>query len=393
MNYLFVFLVLTLSVGECWKLNKHLNSIGGISSSLASFYHKTSEIFDELDRLHANGCTRLKPSTYTQGTYSNRFYTLEEPSTKPGHRLFLTFSLHGREYISAETALKLAQVACGKGSSSRYKEADIKSILSTTSIQFIPVVNKHGRALTENGGDCVSQRKNANRVDINRNFKDFWGEKSRIDDETYPGPEPMSEPETKFIVETVAAFKPHGFLDIHSGERGIGYPYASSKSDAAPNEEVSKRISDQVNKDVFGGQVWVGRLAAMGGSSAYDAFGTSIDYMTATMRIPYTGTWEIWEQKQPGKMAATIPLSNPQKAPVPHVLIQTEETNNNNVAVLNNSTTIENTVTSLIGTESSDLSKNECFAFFNPINKNDYEQTVSDWSDALFSLAKNVGTI
>jgi protein MpaA len=73
--------------------------------------------------------------------------------------------------------------------------------LEGTQLWLIRTVNPDGLNLTS--------RKNANEVDLNRNFPFRWrpGGKSR-DSGYYPGPAPASEPETKAVMDFVKRIRP-----------------------------------------------------------------------------------------------------------------------------------------------------------------------------------------
>ncbi|RHY74980.1 hypothetical protein DYB30_011978, partial [Aphanomyces astaci] len=77
------------------------------------------------------------------------------------------------------------------------------------------------------------QRKNANQVDLNRNWPTPFEnpEHPPQDDETYPGKEPFSEPETAGINAWIEAKRDEiqGYLDIHAYGGLLLYPYGDTK--------------------------------------------------------------------------------------------------------------------------------------------------------------------
>lgn len=69
------------------------------------------------------------------------------------------------------------------------------------------------------------QRMNANGVDLNRNFATpdwqrdahaYWSKRTRKDPRRFPGKEPVSEPETRWLQSEIEAFAPDIIVSIHA---------------------------------------------------------------------------------------------------------------------------------------------------------------------------------
>jgi carboxypeptidase T len=125
--------------------------------------------------------------------------TVAEPGAGP-HATEVLFDAghHGNEVISSEVTLRMLEdLVEGYGVNATLTEA-----LEGNVVHVVPQVNPDGTMNVEDCdwyGDC---RKNANGVDLNRNYGHHWGERGASDNPdsaTYHGPEPFSEPETRAI--------------------------------------------------------------------------------------------------------------------------------------------------------------------------------------------------
>ncbi|HMS26347.1 MAG TPA: M14 family murein peptide amidase A [Burkholderiaceae bacterium] len=85
--------------------------------------------------------------------------------------------------------------------------------------RFIPLLNPDGLYAKP------SKRVNANGVDLNRNFptpnwhkqaKIYWEQRTKKDPRRWPGPGPLSEPESKFLHAQMERFKPNLIVSIHA---------------------------------------------------------------------------------------------------------------------------------------------------------------------------------
>jgi zinc carboxypeptidase len=119
---------------------------------------------------------------------------------------------HAREWISTEVNRRLMNYYIDRW---RANDRSVRKLLQTTELWFVLVANPDGyqytfeherlwrKNLRDNNGDGMTQVGDG--VDPNRNFPAHWGwdeegSSSIQSSETYRGPEPMSEPETKAMV-------------------------------------------------------------------------------------------------------------------------------------------------------------------------------------------------
>jgi hypothetical protein len=114
---------------------------------------------------------------------------------------------HAREWISTEVGRRLLHWFIDNRN-----DPQVASILASTELWFIPVLNPDGyehtfdverlwrKNLRDNDGD--GQITNSDGVDLNRNYPEHWnydqeGSSSQFSSETYRGTAPASEPETQ----------------------------------------------------------------------------------------------------------------------------------------------------------------------------------------------------
>ena len=110
--------------------------------------------------------------------------------------------------------------------------------------RFIPSLNPDGLFARP------SRRTNANGVDLNRNFptpnwsrdaKEYWEQRTKRDPRRWPGNKPLSEPESKFLLEQMDTFKPNLIVSIHA-------PYGVLDFDgpSVPPSKLGRLYLDQV---------------------------------------------------------------------------------------------------------------------------------------------------
>jgi hypothetical protein len=157
-------------------------------------------------------------------------YVSEVPVTSPRLRVLVIGGIHGDELSSASVALHWIRSAQNNPEGVHWR--------------FVPALNPDGLF------DKPARRVNANGVDLNRNFPTpnwerdaayYWEVRTRKDPRRWPGPSPLSEPETRFLHEEMARFKPHLIVSIHA-------PYGLLDFDGPtePPRRLGRLLLDQV---------------------------------------------------------------------------------------------------------------------------------------------------
>lgn len=138
--------------------------------------------------------------------------TLWARDVKPEHatlRVLVVAAMHGDELSSAAVALHWIKLAA-------QMPADGARGIHW---RFVPVLNPDGVF------SQLPHRVNAHGVDLNRNFptpnwareaKVYWEKRTRKDPRRWPGPKPLSEPESRFLYDEMRVFKPQLIVSIHA---------------------------------------------------------------------------------------------------------------------------------------------------------------------------------
>jgi protein MpaA len=152
-------------------------------------------------------------------------------------RILLLGGMHGDELTSASIVFQWMQMLPGTPAKNFHW-------------LVAPVVNPDGLLAAK------PQRVNANGVDLNRNFPTpgwerdapyYWAKRTNSDPRRYPGPTPLSEPESKWLMGEMERFQPHVIVSVHA-------PYGVLDFDGPSNPP--KRF----------GRLWFNRVGVFPGS-------------------------------------------------------------------------------------------------------------------------------
>jgi murein peptide amidase A len=153
-------------------------------------------------------------------------------------RVMVVGGIHGDELSSSSVALNWIKLATQAPANSP------GNFGNGVHWRFIPMLNPDGLMAKP------ARRMNANGVDLNRNFptpnwerdaKVYWEQRTSKDPRRWPGKEPLSEPESRFLHEEMASFKPHLIVSIHA-------PYGVLDFDGptVPPSKLGRLYLDQV---------------------------------------------------------------------------------------------------------------------------------------------------
>ncbi len=175
------------------------------------------------------------------------------PDGKARPAALITGNIHAGECISALVAMGAARALADEDGKTDW----ITRLLDESDIYIIPLHNPDGyyRVLDTNGkGGEIGSRRNANGVDLNRNFPLAPGAKSlhplsgnkRPGSSYYMGPHPLSEPETQAIEELVNRQTFYAAVILHSVAGKFLYPYCHTK-DPSPDAPAFVQMGQAFN--------------------------------------------------------------------------------------------------------------------------------------------------
>jgi murein peptide amidase A len=161
-------------------------------------------------------------------------YTRDVGSEKSPLRVLVVGGIHGDELSSSAVALHWIRFAAEE-------QVDMPQSVHW---RFVPLLNPDGMLAHP------PSRVNATGVDLNRNFPTpnwerdaatYWQKRTGKDPRRWPGPKPLSEPETRFLHDQMQKFKPHLIVSIHA-------PYGVLDFDgpSVPPSRLGRLYLDQV---------------------------------------------------------------------------------------------------------------------------------------------------
>ncbi len=202
--YLFLITLFILTPGQA-------NDIQDIQNRLTTVDESCAKISAKLASVNLKEC--LSRELTDSGFRSTRDQTLlikEYPPLperrQPQAKILMLGGIHGDEYSSITIMFKWMRILDNYHSGLFHWK-------------IAPLVNPDGLLQKK------SQRMNANGVDLNRNFPnngdvdaslEYWKTRAYSDPRRFPGPRPMSELETRWVVELVNEFKPDAIVAVHA---------------------------------------------------------------------------------------------------------------------------------------------------------------------------------
>ena len=284
---------------------------GATGSALPSgrtTYRTYDEVQAELKQLvaqHPGLVRKVVFGTSHQGREISGVEIAHNVDNADGRPVFFTMGVHhAREWPAAEAAMEFAQLLVQEQATPR-----VANLLASERIVILPLVNPDGFVSSRNAfdlGDALGQepnvtlveailppggvfayrRKNCNGeilgpqlpcelawgVDPNRNYGNLWGgpgSSSDVTSQSYHGPRPRSESETRAVWDYVRSHHVTTLVSIHNVAALVLRPPGVSGSGLAPDEPRMKAIGDAIGH--------AAGYTSQYGFELYDTAGTTED--------------------------------------------------------------------------------------------------------------------
>ncbi|ETV97424.1 hypothetical protein H310_09754 [Aphanomyces invadans] len=256
----------------------------------ASTFHKcfrtSTQINEYLDAL-----VKQNPSVITKFQISETVrkqpiwgYKIIGKAGAKAKSLYFESLIHAREWTTgASTVYTISRILDDLSNGKNYA-------LDLYNLCFVPIVNVDGYDISWTAGKRY-QRKNANDVDLNRNFVSFYANPNppKPGDQTYPGPFPFSEPETKGIDAWIKTHSDEfaGYVDIHANARSVLVPYGDTHQPIGGGEDekfaiLGEKVKDALNNVTNNPKEYIWEKSGQ----LYLAYGCFDDYFYRTYKQP-----------------------------------------------------------------------------------------------------------
>jgi hypothetical protein len=172
---------------------------------------------------------------------------------------------HAREWIATETSRRLMNYYVDRW---RANDRSVRKLLQSTELWFMPVLNPDGyqytfdterlwrKNLRDNNGD--GQISVGDGVDPNRNFPSHWGYDNEgsspiTSSDTYRGPSPASEPETKAMLGLFDRIGFEFMVNYHSNGQWLLYNDGWQTSTPTADDPIYYALSGNLDKPAIEG--------------------------------------------------------------------------------------------------------------------------------------------
>ncbi|XP_030839604.1 carboxypeptidase B [Strongylocentrotus purpuratus] len=268
-------------------------------------YHTYDEINAWMDDFVSQNSkvTKIKVSKTYEGV---TVYGLQFKKNFAAKKIaYIEGGIHAREWVSPATMMYMAKFFAEDYDT----DSTVKSMLDNFVWIIVPVLNIDGYKYTQTDRMWRKNRHTVGTckgVDLNRNFDHMWKKRNFCDD-TYPGTEALSEPETSGVNDFLLPQKNNLvlFIDFHAYGQLWLHPWGHTGSVIwNPDRTEQRRVADitEAAINANGKPYDVGES----GPDMYPASGASEDYGYGSLGVVYSYVVEL---RDTGRYGFLLPTS------------------------------------------------------------------------------------
>ncbi|KAG7191185.1 hypothetical protein KM043_013980 [Ampulex compressa] len=260
-----------------------------------SSYHTLDQIYEYLDSLAVAYPDKVQVVVGGKTYEGRQIKGVKVTFAKDNPGIFIEGGIHAREWISPATVLYLLNAILTSHIPA------VRELAESHNWYFFPSFNPDGYVYTHTTNRLWRKTRKPYTylcygTDPNRNWNYKWmqGGASRIPcAETYAGPTPFSDIETKTMSEFIKAHKDefYAYISFHSYSQLLLFPYGHTKDHLENYDElyaIGKKATEALEKK-HGTKYVVGNIA----ETIYIATGSSVDYVKGLFGKPITYTYEL----------------------------------------------------------------------------------------------------
>ena len=233
--------------------------------SMDSAFYTHEQLMEDAQALCAQYANLVELECIGYSADQREIIALQIGNRAAEHRFVVQAAIHGREYINSLIAMLqaedlLEELHAGK----------LNSDQNAFCIYIVPMTNPDGVSLSQFGIDAIRDadlkkslqqiynreaqandywkrwKANAEGVDLNRNFPQFWQEytgSTAPSSEKYKGQAPASAPETQAILALIEKVDPDCVISYHSAGNCVYWEYGCSGDTWQKNAELALTAS------------------------------------------------------------------------------------------------------------------------------------------------------
>ncbi len=257
----------------------------------AGLYHTYAELQTELPALAARFPGLARVSVVGKSVEQRDILgikisdNVESEEAEPS--VLLVGGHHAREWISVDVPFLLAEYLL----ENYQTNARVKDLVDNGEIWVIPLLNPDGHQYSVIS-DRLWRKNRANNgdgtfgVDLNRNYSHQWGGPGSSGDtfsETYRGPQPFSEPESRALRDLSVNRQFAALISYHNYSQLVLFPWGYTNT-PAPDATLLDQLATTMADSIL--QVHNKRYTPQQSSDLYLASGDATDWLYGTSQVP-----------------------------------------------------------------------------------------------------------